>query len=657
MQGRRFNPADRALLLAQIAALASTMPLRRACAELNVCHLNYYRWQKEAAQIQSGLITPRLKLAKGRRPSVELTEEEQRRLKFWRLVKGSIPLALEAAIAESLQGDSTPYFEALKALHARSEEQARRQGESQSAPLRAEVARALFTRWQAAANAKRPVSWPLSVQRACRVTEAEEAAFRGEKALDAHVGTERRGAFYVNEEGQKVPWFAGFAFCSDDMSTNEPFKFYDAAAGAELVGRQVLFTEDAFSLHFLGHTHIGRDRDSYRAEDIAAHFKAVVEEHGLPVVWRVEKGRWDNHFLHGTPIPGLTDEETGEPLRWGGVNELVKLAVKFKSRGKEIESSFNLLQNILAHGGDGRALSIGRMRGEFEAAARHLRRAHDGQEDALEKFWSIAESAEQITRGLHVFNHRPKQRECMGNQMLIPAELWATHLKRPCPADQMWRFCAVKVPARIGPGGVIEVTVRHYPVSFRFRVHGASRIPGGAHFDVGHEVMIAFDPHEAWSGCHVFNRDRSARNRDGWRWLERIGIADHMAEAPQEDLSGAGAHSSGQRKAGAQVRRETRTIFSGTELGGTRRSHAQDGFGSALTAEVQSSKFKAPGSKRRARGVESLPAEAAPRRSRPAADLAELLGDAAPRREMAPVLVTTAPSGWEEPEDAFAALR
>ena len=94
--------------------------------------------------------------------------------------------------------------------------------------------------------------------------------------------------------------------------------------------------------------------------------------------------------------------------------------------------------------------------------------------------------------------------------------------------------------------------------------------------------MVAFDPHDAWAGCHVVNRDRSARNRDGWGWLERIGVADFMADAPQEDLSG--GYSPGQKRAGAQVRTEFRSIIAGTAFEGRRRSHAQDSLGNALAA-------------------------------------------------------------------------
>jgi len=584
MQGSPTSLSARSLAVAQVDALTGTMPVRRACLEAGVKFVNYYRWKASAEQSQ-GLQEVKAVVKKGRKPLFELTEAETRRLRFWRLVKGSIPLAMECAIAESTQGDETPYFEALRAMQSGGEvvnetHRKARQSVEGNAKLDEAKARALKAYWQKFVEARKVVTWPLSIQRACRVSEDEEAAFRGKKALQDRSGSERRGAFIVDEDGKRLPWFAGAIWCSDDMSVNDPFRFHDAASGSEMLGRQVLFTTDAYSLNFLGASHVGRDRDSYRAEDIARHFAELVDEHGLPVIWRVERGRWDNNFINGCIVPDEVDSD-GEDLRWGGLDAIIHMAVKFNSRGKEIEGCFNLLQSLMDHGGDGRTLSIGRNRGEFEAATKLMLRA-DRDAEALAKFWNIEQSAEQVMQAMRLFNTRPKKRESFGNKAFTPAELWSQHVKRPCPQNERWRFMAVKTAARIW-NGLIEVKVKHYPTSFRFRVNGAGRI-GGAQFVDGHKVMIAFDPHDAWAGCHVVNRDRSARNRDGWGWLERIGVADFMADAPQEDLSG--GYSPGQKRAGAQVRTEFRSIIAGTAFEGRRRSHAQDSLGNALAVRT-----------------------------------------------------------------------
>lgn len=563
------------------------MPVRRACAEAGISFPSYYRWERQlaAAKARGGLLEDLSGRPKRGRPVLfDLTEAETRRLRFWRLVKGSIPLAVEAAIAEAVSGDENPYFMALRAALAcdvldEAAAKARRSVES-NAKLEESKARALRAYWQKFVEARKPVTWPQSIQRACRVSEDEEAAFRGPKAMQHRAGAERRGSFIIDEEGAKVPWFAGAIWCSDDMSLNDPFRFHDAAEGRELVGRQALFTTDAFSLHFLGASHVGRDRDSYRAEDIAKHFAALVDEHGLPLVWRVERGRWDNNFIFGSPIPGEFDDE-GNAVRFGGLDAVVKMAVKFNSRGKEIEGCFNLLQSLMDHGFNGQTLSIGRHRGEFEKASRAMLRSDRDLSD-LAKFWNIEQSADAVLQAMRLFDTRPKQRETFGNRTFTPAELWSQHVKRPCPQNERWRFLPIKVPATINRG-VVEVKVRHYPISFRFRVHGASRM-AGAHFVDGHQIMVAFDPSEPWQGCLCFNRDRSARNRDGWGFLQRLGMADHMADAPQEDLSGSKSYAPGQTRAAAQVRQEFRAIVAGTEFDGRRRSHAQDSFGNAFAA-------------------------------------------------------------------------
>lgn len=574
MQGSPTPGAVRALKLAEIDALAAAgMSTRRACAEAGVLFVNYYRWKADAARLASGLAEVRQTQGQRGRPvKFDLTPEEARRLKFWRLVKGSIPLAVEAAMAEAGATQDNAYLASLENVLAATLDRGQK--------IRPETAAALRQHWQTYTEARRPVVWPMSIQRACRVSEDEDALFRGKKAASARLGTERRGAFIVDEDGQRVPWFPGAIYCSDDMSLNEPFRFVDGATGQEMLGRQALFTDDAFSLRFLGASHIGRDRDSYRAADIADHFSQIVDAHGMPLVWRIEKGRWNNHFIFGCPIPGEFDPDSGEPVRFGGLDALFSLAVKHESRGKEIEGCFNLLQSIMAHGGNGQAVSIGRHRGEFEAATRLAARA-ERDPAAMAKFWSIAASADFAAESMRLFNARPKKRQAFGNRTFSPDELWAGHVKRPVPVNERWRFLPVKVPARVRRG-VVEVQVRHYGQSFRFRVNGGARI-GAANLVDGHEVMLAFHPDQAWEGCQVFNRDRSARNRDGWRWLERLGTADFMADAPQEDLSDRGGHSPGQKRQASQVRREFRALVDGSDLAGHRRSHAQDHLGNALT--------------------------------------------------------------------------
>ncbi|CAK0781868.1 conserved hypothetical protein [Gammaproteobacteria bacterium] len=631
-QGSKTSAADRALIVAQIDGLVSDgMPVRNACLEIGCKFVNYYRWKSEAAK---ALIpsAPKEKKQAGRKAKFELSEAETRRLRFWRLVKGSIPLAVECAIAEALTGDGNPYFAALRECIISERDTGER--------LSFENATAMRKHWQKATNERKAVVWPQSVQRACRVTAAEEAELRGKKHVTNERGTERRGNMIRTAEGDLIPWYAGAIWESDDMSLNDPFRFYDSKEGKEILGRQALFTIDAYSLHWLGCSHIGRDRDSYRAEDIASHFGDIIDQHGLPLIWRIERGRWDNAFIWGCKIG---EDAEGKDIRWGGLDAIIHMRDKHTSTGKaNVEGSFNLLQSIMDHGFNGQTLSIGRSRGEVEGATREMLRS-GRDEDSLKKFWNITQSAEAVQQAMHLFNSRPKLRHNFANEMRVPAQLWAECVKRPCPTEERWRFLPVKTTATIRKGGLIVVSVPHYAQSFRFRVNGGTRC-NGVQLDKGHEVLIAFHPGEAWQGCHVFNADTSARNREGFKFAERIGVADWMEDALQEDLYAA-SYSTGQVKAAGQVRREFRSMVAGTHFSGRRVSHAQDQHGNTLA--IQSGGTVPP------ERTDEGPAK--PRSSRAALDL----GGETPRYRSAtraPVLVSTGAEDFNE-EDELAAMR
>jgi hypothetical protein len=162
----------------------------------------------------------------------------------------------------------------------------------------------------------------------------------------------------------------------------------------------------------------------------------------------------------------------------------------------------------------------------------------------------------------------------------VPRDLWAAQVKRECPARERWRFCAIKQRASIKKGA-IEVKVKHWPVSFRFRCSGSNRFPDVL-LEHGHEVLIAFSPSRAEDGCHVFNADTSARNREGFGFAQFIGVAEWMPEVAQVVIGGQAGGSEGQRAHRAQVRRVFRAIVPG----GARKSFAADGLGNALRNSV-----------------------------------------------------------------------
>lgn len=64
------------------------------------------------------------------------------------------------------------------------------------------------------------------------------------------------------------------------------------------VGRfQWLVAIDAGSRKILGFTYTARPRSSYRAEDVLSLMKCVSRQHGVPRIWRLEKGVWKSNLV------------------------------------------------------------------------------------------------------------------------------------------------------------------------------------------------------------------------------------------------------------------------------------------------------------------------------------------------------------------------
>jgi hypothetical protein len=403
-----------------------------------------------------------------------------------------------------------------------------------------------------AARDRRMPRWPLSVRRACHVSAEEQALFRGKKHAQQFDPITRRDHFIELKNGTPFWYGPGDVFESDDMSLNEPFRVEDPLTGEVFLRRQTLFSQDVYSLFWLGASPLGRARDAYRLEDIADHVRSVVETHGLPMVWRFEKGVWCNSFIDGVKID---DEDT----HWGGLGELFRVEHVSTSRAKgSIESSFNLLQNFTAH----MSLSIGRKRGEFEEATRLMLRANNGDREAAMRFWSIAQAADGILQAMQAFHLRPKERAGAPflGQAIPPHDLFQDHKKREVPASEAWRFLPVKTTA-IMRGGHVELRADHYDRIFRFLVHGVSE---KKYISQGDRLLVAFHPGKPEEGCHVFWGEplSSIRNRDRMPLGEFLCVAPLAENAPQVSYAGLPPEFAARKKAGrAQVTKQFRAAM------------------------------------------------------------------------------------------------
>jgi hypothetical protein len=474
----------------------------------------------------------------GRPRKLRLTPEESRKLQGLMLQYQSIPVAVEEFLACD---GATP--EARRVL-----------GDAVNR-ARGKGARAC---------------WPVALREILSIPEVIAALYRGRKHARAFEPKARRDGSIEMEDGSRVQWAPGWIYESDDESMNEPYRFYDPGLGRETTGRQGLYTLDAASTCHLQADLCGRSHDVYRVEDIADHMLNVVRTHGLPVLWRLERGSWESNFVKGIEIKGRKE-------RWGSLGDLFHISTKFESTGKpNIERSFKEQQKRTAHA----STSIGSERGEFEQATRLRRAADKGNVEALRYFWTMAEAADHVAETLRRENQRPRRYPKLENLFTTPDALFSARVqRRDLLPEHEWYFLPVKTKATIR-NGVIECKVQHYEKSFRFLTYGVEGFPV---FCERHPVLIAFHPARPHEGCHVFNAAEGIKAR-GYAWGEKIGLADYFPDVPEEVLHGKGDFGQLQ-KAKAHLRAEYRTIVPSGTGPGTLKSLARDGLGNALVVQ------------------------------------------------------------------------
>lgn len=443
----------------------------------------------------------------GRPPAFNLNPEEIAKLRELALKKGSISLAIEHLPEES---KCTP------------------------------ATRDAILGHLAKARARRRLpNWPRSLRNAAITTASEEDQFRGPKHAQAHEMVDRRGHWWTcPDTGARLPLEAGTLYESDDMSSNEPFSYVDAESGQRTVGRQTLCSMDVARCGWLAGQPIGRERDGYRLEDIADHIAGVIAAWGAPLVWRFERGPWDNSYINGVKLPcgslwgGLDGDLAPDGTKRNrGIGMRVIRAWKSKQKGT-IETSFRFLQSLTAH----QSPTIGRTRGENEAATKVFLKAGRGDEDAAGRFPDIAAFADSLGKAMARFNARPKRRRAKGRDCIAPDDLLPENwTPREVPAAEAWRLLPIKA-RRVVTGGCVEIMLPHYPAPFRFRVSGSAP---GLWVENGMAVLMAFHPRRLADGCQIFCGETTTgpKNRDGLKFGEWICTAELAEDAPQFHLA------------------------------------------------------------------------------------------------------------------------
>lgn len=443
-----------------------------------------------------------------------------------------------------------------------------------------ETRAAIIAEMDKAVEEKRRCQWPQSLRDDILPRAEEEALFRGAKAFEALSHAPRKGMFWEDEEGREVPITPLDVWSMDDYSTNQPY-IVETAEGPRLC-RQTLACMDLYSAAWLSVEMIGRERDAYRAEDIVRFILRTIEAQGtMPLCLMLERGRWESKGVHGIPLDDLGKAYRGQT--WGGLDALFTIVHGYSSRHKaQLESSFNMLQSVLAHSGR----DIGRVRGEFERATKLSLAVAAGRKDPRAcGFLEQDASRRAHWQAMQLMNGRQRERSAavFEGRALVPNDLLmegaATRIARPLPADEAWRFLPLKRLATVR-NGFVEVEATHYGQGFRFEVNGISEL----YVSNGHRVLIAFDPATPGLGCYVANAVPGAR--EGWAVGERMLTARHAMEQPQFSMRT--RRTGEERSTKGRANATARTAFAGVnphKLGMT-HTQAHDGEGGAKIART-----------------------------------------------------------------------
>ncbi len=539
------STVEKRALLRSIEAMISPshqpapLTLSAALARADVPAGTFFRWCKEEA---SG--TWDKPKSKGGRPaSFALTEAETAGLRWF-----------------ALKHDSAEFGVKAWASYARPDQLRKPNGDRECPhePGRPEIRQRILDGIDAARKAGKRYEAPLSLMRAAYVTDADRALFRGDRpALSSQLRVPHK-ATWINEAGVELPLLAGVLYVSDDWDNNAPGVYQKECGGLD-ISRQNLSTMDVRSLAWLHNSGVTRVKNAYRKEDIAAHMEGVVETHGWPAGWLIERGPWDNTFIHGCPVPAEWGE--ADNFKWGGINGFTRVQEKFEPTGKtEIEQGFNRLQKCLAH----KSVDVGRRRGEFQKATALVDRVRAGDIAAARQFWTLVQAADAIADAMEQDNLTDHAREALGGKRMVPAECWhaeAPGVTTPLKAGDRWVFAPLKLPRTVRRDGTVKVTCADYGTVLYFQVSGVFR--GLQELDHGHRLFLAFHPGQPERGASVFNAERAtARNRDGLGFSEFLGLAPMVERAARADFSKGGDFTRQQTRSAA-VRSEFRAIMPG----------------------------------------------------------------------------------------------
>jgi len=355
-----------------------------------------------------------------------------------------------------------------------------------------------------------------------------------------------------------VPWSLGGDPCSDKYGVK--------------VGRfQWLVAIDAARRFVSAWAYVMRPRSSYRAEDILSLLRCHVLQHGIPLVWRLERGAWHSRLVrHAIQHMGSHLHTVWSP-----------------HQKPFIEGLFNTLWTKLSvHFPNA---DVGRYQGETEEANRLLTACKSGAKDPRNHFPMLADVCRAFADAIHEKNHTPVD-SAIGRW--IPDEAWASQPKRPrLDPSAEWLFAPV----------VREWTVRGMLVGGRVPLFEDLSVPFDfsadwlPHFD-GAKVRCHFDPAAPDCQATLVLLSSVPGHRPGEvlgtaRQINEVAGYARLALGWANDPRQAGRLA--RQQAASALRREVRAV-TGPGQPAIARSEERDGIATATTLDVRSPNLRRP---------------------------------------------------------------
>ncbi len=423
--------------------------------------------------------------------------------------------------------------------------------------------------------------FPTPLIRAIRkMNDLHEQMLRGEKhrSLNAEL-IQKRSLIEILQDGSERPIQRGDWWVFDDMSDNLPH-WWTAPDGQPLIGRQGLYAYD-LTREWLGVEKIGNARDAYSSALILRFLRRLMEQFGKPrrgVVF--ERGVWAARNIKGLRLApeGLGVEEWERPAIDPAERQLVQDGLKalglivhytHTPRGKEIEGGFNYLQKLKAMMAPNGAVNIGRHAGEFEHAAKQVRRARAQSHHPQDLGFLHMDASRDLDLKVMEFINARGVRAATGEDF--------GQIPYPQLTPLSVRDRALFLPEQRELtllNGCVSTTVRGEDLEFcapeLFVALGS-----------GYRLYVRFDPDEPTLGAALYNRETSSANFHGWQQGEFIGWAEVKPTVARFNWSGV-EDAAGQLE--RRYNRAVRTSFGAVGLN-HRVATARDGRGNSAVVQ------------------------------------------------------------------------